>query len=632
MALTNDQTKTPSPNMSQALTLRSTEPDSTTYTPRPDRGSEINETNAQGQLPPDAAIFVANLSSTSDPNDLTTSLHRIFDVFGRNYISVRRDRRQNHYAVVQFELTSSARSALRTANHTILDGRQIRLEQSKGCRAVIITPLDPGTVTESEARSLLSPYGSIELIMSTSMIPSRPTTPLSGQYVKFAFFLDCQDALRSFPPLNPTYRLQLAPNLEPVRRIGPPNSSIYTAITPPSASSAYPSGNANNTDTKSIYVGNLDTTTTEHDLRLAFSEYGPVENVNYVRKTYPGGGVNCFAFIEYTNPMDAEAAAGAEVFVNGKRLRIEPKEYTARRGQRLAYEERWSQDRSQITTTPPSGGYGYGSQQRRAISPGARQRPPLRLASSASQALVSHLAQNEGPSPQDNNFRGSSPYSGSAFSTGSPPPRNPYGSGGRAATGYGNRGMYGGGGILRSDLADNWRVPQSQALSQMQLQESRLGGEMMGGGGMQGDWRGGQDGGGGLGLGAGIAGNVDRGMHLGRIPQQGHQQPQQMMGMGMDVPMGMMGMQPQMMQGHHSHYQQQQQMGMQGPMMGVDMGTGGGGGGGMQAHSQAYSQMGMPMQMPERQAGQDGMENEPLVIDGHQRRRDLGGEEQQQQR
>jgi RNA recognition motif-containing protein len=57
----------------------------------------------------------------------------------------------------------------------------------------------------------------------------------------------------------------------------------------------------------SIYVGNLAYTTTEEDLRQAFSQYGEVSGVNVImdRET---GRPRGFAFVEMPNATEAAAA------------------------------------------------------------------------------------------------------------------------------------------------------------------------------------------------------------------------------------------------------------------------------------------------------------------------------------
>lgn len=58
---------------------------------------------------------------------------------------------------------------------------------------------------------------------------------------------------------------------------------------------------------KNLYVGNLDTTTTESQLKELFSSYGAVETVTIVmdRDT---GTPRGFAFVEMTDDQEADAA------------------------------------------------------------------------------------------------------------------------------------------------------------------------------------------------------------------------------------------------------------------------------------------------------------------------------------
>lgn len=51
-----------------------------------------------------------------------------------------------------------------------------------------------------------------------------------------------------------------------------------------------------------VYVGNLGSNSSKHELESAFTKYGPLRNV-WVARNPPG-----FAFIEFEDPRDAEDA------------------------------------------------------------------------------------------------------------------------------------------------------------------------------------------------------------------------------------------------------------------------------------------------------------------------------------
>jgi RNA recognition motif-containing protein len=67
---------------------------------------------------------------------------------------------------------------------------------------------------------------------------------------------------------------------------------------------------------KNLYVGNLPHSTTETELRGVFEAHGAVEKVSIVtdRET---GRARGFAFVEMTNPAEADKAVAA---LNGKEL------------------------------------------------------------------------------------------------------------------------------------------------------------------------------------------------------------------------------------------------------------------------------------------------------------------------
>ncbi|MGC2108180.1 MAG: RNA-binding protein [Candidatus Korobacteraceae bacterium] len=58
---------------------------------------------------------------------------------------------------------------------------------------------------------------------------------------------------------------------------------------------------------KNLYVGNMEKTTTEQDLRTAFATYGPVEVVTII-KDQTTGLARGFGFVEMTEDKDAQEA------------------------------------------------------------------------------------------------------------------------------------------------------------------------------------------------------------------------------------------------------------------------------------------------------------------------------------
>ncbi|KAL2433949.1 hypothetical protein ABEF94_013500 [Exophiala dermatitidis] len=270
------------------------------FTPRPDRVSQLpNVANAQGLYPPDALIFVANLSNQRSADQLQLSCHQTFDRFGACHIKVRQDKNHQPFAFVQFENVDSANTAVRASSDMLIDGRKIRVERAKA---------------ESGLNLLRCGRVSANLCQIQHGF---------GIYLKFAYYLDCRDALRNFKNHTHGYTLLMAPPVEPRIRGTFNGSPVVRGFSTPRSA----------VDQKSIYVGNLPDGTTRQDLENIFREFGHIVQVNVIRKDF-GDSVNIFAFVEFSNPREAERASLAERSFLGTKLRIEPKEYSARRPQR----------------------------------------------------------------------------------------------------------------------------------------------------------------------------------------------------------------------------------------------------------------------------------------------------------
>ncbi|XP_076660221.1 RNA-binding protein 1-like isoform X2 [Halictus rubicundus] len=79
-----------------------------------------------------------------------------------------------------------------------------------------------------------------------------------------------------------------------------------------------------------VYVGNLGSSASKHEIESAFSKYGPLRNV-WVARNPPG-----FAFVEFEDPRDAEdAVRGLDgTRCCGTRVRVEMSSGRSRRAAR----------------------------------------------------------------------------------------------------------------------------------------------------------------------------------------------------------------------------------------------------------------------------------------------------------
>ncbi|XP_044596596.1 RNA-binding protein 1-like isoform X7 [Cotesia glomerata] len=103
-----------------------------------------------------------------------------------------------------------------------------------------------------------------------------------------------------------------------------------------------------------VYVGNLGSSASKHEIENAFSQYGPLRNV-WVARNPPG-----FAFVEFEDPRDAEDAVRG---LHGKRccgtrVRVEMSSGRSRRaggGRRAG--PKYSRSRSRSPRYSPYGEY-----------------------------------------------------------------------------------------------------------------------------------------------------------------------------------------------------------------------------------------------------------------------------------
>lgn len=342
-------------------------------------GEEITSANAQGKFPADGALFAANLPDKMSAAEHEEFLHELLDVFGRNWVQIKQDKNGRPFAIVQFDTIEAANDVLRNGQGMVYNGRELRLEKAKVERALIITKADGSrAVTDWEAHNLLSRYGPIDMICSTDMIRKRDTALPRGQYVRFEFWLNCRDALRMFSEHYSGYRIQDAGEMKPIDR-------EYTA-----SGATITTGGARDDpqgDELSIYVGNLPEGTTREELIDIFQRFGNIKGINHVSQQFPEMN-NCFAFIEYSTVRQAELACEAQVTIRGTKLRIEPKEYTARRRIRTA------QGGPPQSPKPPPAPRPRFAWPERAETRIPTERTPIKIAPEANAALQERLAQN----------------------------------------------------------------------------------------------------------------------------------------------------------------------------------------------------------------------------------------------
>ncbi|KAJ5639771.1 uncharacterized protein N7484_007633 [Penicillium longicatenatum] len=180
----------------------------------PRRGDRLQEEptakNAQGLFPPDACIFVGNLSTKVAAEEMTEDLKTAFAVYGPCHVKIKQDKKKGlPGAFVQFEKVEHANAALDPNERIALHDRWLRIERAKGRReGTACLGLRSGApITTEDVSSALADRGHLEVYC----IESYPTGPQTWTFickVTFAYVDDCRDAIKYFQK-DPKYYLSL---------------------------------------------------------------------------------------------------------------------------------------------------------------------------------------------------------------------------------------------------------------------------------------------------------------------------------------------------------------------------------------------------------------------------------------
>ncbi|KAI4264603.1 MAG: hypothetical protein L6R38_001641 [Xanthoria sp. 2 TBL-2021] len=304
------------------------------FKPREDRANlPLSADTAQAMLPPNACVFVANLTQSKSDDQLEHSVSEVFQAFGNVYVKIRRDGKGMPFAFCQYENVGDAQRAITMGRGLLIDGRACRTEVAKVNRSLYLSKVTGGPIPEDEARQILSRFGAIEKLWYCSQTDLEMFRLPEGVWVMFAFFQDCRDAQAGFRD-DPTYRLEQPkmpedmrtrlnvrsgvspmhrelPRLSPGRYGGSPQAAIVRRAS----------------DICSIFVGNLPPDATDDKLRELFGMYGRIAHIEIVRKpSVNSAGVNTFAFLQFHTVEEAEIAARLFYQIDGHRLRVERKE------------------------------------------------------------------------------------------------------------------------------------------------------------------------------------------------------------------------------------------------------------------------------------------------------------------
>ncbi|KAI9885679.1 MAG: hypothetical protein M1823_002548 [Watsoniomyces obsoletus] len=282
----------------------------------------LNATNAQATSPT-ACVFVANLAASCSDAQLEASVREIFQQFGTLVeVKIRRDPRGMPFAFVHYDTDEAAQRAILAGRNQYINGRLCRTEPARANRALYLSRLTGGPVSEEEARAAFTGRGEIERCWVSSNTERAMYQLPEGIWVQFHSYEECRDARSAFRR-HPEYRVDSPPSAIDAspRGLMPHGTSAQTAQA--ARLRLLPT-----VDASSIFIGNLPENATHAEVASMVSAIGPVRSVEVVRR--PGnrmGSHVVFAFANFIIERDAGRAIErlhGGIF-QGRVLRVEPR-------------------------------------------------------------------------------------------------------------------------------------------------------------------------------------------------------------------------------------------------------------------------------------------------------------------
>ncbi|CEJ56903.1 hypothetical protein PMG11_05615 [Penicillium brasilianum] len=181
------------------MTIQLVVPNGEAKCPRGDRlQEEPSAKNAQGLFPPEACIFVGNLSTKVPTETLAEDLKSEFTQFGACHVKIKQDKKKGlPGAFVQFERVEDASAALASDQSTVLHDRLLRIERAKGRRTACLGLRSLQPVTAQDVLTALDGRGSLEVYtIEQQQTGYQVWTDVAK--VTFAFVDDCRDAIKYF--------------------------------------------------------------------------------------------------------------------------------------------------------------------------------------------------------------------------------------------------------------------------------------------------------------------------------------------------------------------------------------------------------------------------------------------------
>ncbi|RSL83801.1 hypothetical protein CEP51_004299 [Fusarium floridanum] len=282
--------------------------------------------DAQSCYPPEACVFVANLSQHYDDLTITSAVTKVFNEYGTVFVKIKRNKNQMPFGFAQYTKPADAENALAHLRGVEILGRPVRVERCNANLVFLVLRRDRSKVYLEEARSLLAPFGDIAKVEELDAATQERLNARNAVRVRFKMFDPYRNVIKGvgdnaeFLVVNFDFKVaQDASELDPTDI---PFMMSYDK------------------DRRSVFIGNLPYHTSEFLVRELASKGGEIVDIKLKQSVENGTGFPAyFAFVEFERPDGPDA--------NGQRI-----------GDNVLRVERKRKKSLAAATAPSTGPYG----------------------------------------------------------------------------------------------------------------------------------------------------------------------------------------------------------------------------------------------------------------------------------
>ncbi|KAJ4231077.1 hypothetical protein NW759_003058 [Fusarium solani] len=273
------------------------------------------EWDAQSCYPPEACVFVANLSQNYDDLTLMSAVTKVFNQYGTVFVKIKRDKRQMPFGFAQYTKPEDAEKALANLRGVEILGRPVRTERCNANLVFLVVRRNKGLVYHEEARDLLSPFGAIAKIEDLDSATQERLGLSPAVRVRFEKFDPRRDVIKgvgdntAFVIINFDFKVAQDPSER-----DPTDVTCMDHL---------------ERDSRSIFLGSLPAHTSDFLVRELASAGGTIVNVQLKQSVDGSNGMpTYYAFVEYDHPNGPDKAiskiGGTSLRCERRRSRVTP--------------------------------------------------------------------------------------------------------------------------------------------------------------------------------------------------------------------------------------------------------------------------------------------------------------------